>query len=591
MEDDPTTEEGFQTHTVSNPTKLERKSLRSLTEPTRLSGERYRIGERIGRGGMGEVIAAHDEQIDRPVAIKRMRDANPSDNQIQRFVREAQIQGQLEHPAIVPVHELGRDLDGLPYFAMKKLAGTTLAEILAAGDTSKYPRQRLLRAFADTCLAIELAHTRGILHRDIKPENLILGDFGETYVLDWGVAKRLGELDESEGRADSVETAIGTAVGTAGYMAPEQVRGERALDARADVYSLGCVLFEILAGKRLHPRGQAGLTSALEGVEARPSVRAPDRTTPPELDALCARATATDRADRIATARELGESVQRFLDGDRDLELRRTLALHHLETATAAFAANDRRVAMREAGLAIALDPTLRAAAELISRLMLEPPHELPAEVTNELEIQSQGILRRRARMASLTNLGYLLFIPLLAASGSDSWYLVAIAALTLVNAGILYYMSRPGVAFVAWPIVVLNSSVIVVIGRLFSPFLLGIPLATAMIVGVVAGANLSRRGAVAVAVTLWLAVVGPWLAERAGLLATTIDVGDGTMRLHSPIFTSEVGSYVILAVCTAVIIVAMTLMTGRMRQTERTARQHLHVQAWQLRQLVADRT
>src|SRR5690606_2948073 len=121
----------------------------------------------------------------------------PTEDQMQRFLREARIQGQLEHPSIVPIHELGRDLDGRPYFVMKKLAGQTLSEILAAADRTAYPLQRLLRAFVDVCLAIEFAHTRGVIHRDIKPGNIMLGDFGETYVLDWGIAKIVGEVEEA----------------------------------------------------------------------------------------------------------------------------------------------------------------------------------------------------------------------------------------------------------------------------------------------------------------------------------------------------------------------------------------------------------
>jgi serine/threonine protein kinase len=232
----------------------------------------------------------------------------------------------------VPVYELGRDAGGRPYFVMKKLAGTTLAAILAGRST--VPRQRVLRAFADVCLAVELAHRRDVIHRDLKPDNIMLGDFGETYVLDWGVAK---VLDEAELAADTpsapdLATAAGSVVGTPGYMAPEQARGD-AIDARADVYSLGCVLFEILAGQPLHPRGPLGLASALGGTDGRPSSRIADRDIPPELDELCAQATAADREARIATARELGERVQRYLDGDRDLTVRRSLAAGHLDAS------------------------------------------------------------------------------------------------------------------------------------------------------------------------------------------------------------------------------------------------------------------
>ncbi|HEX7699770.1 MAG TPA: serine/threonine-protein kinase, partial [Kofleriaceae bacterium] len=141
--------------------------------------ERYRLGRRIGKGGMGEVMAARDEQVGRDVAIKRMRAANPSERAIARFLREASVQGRLEHPAIVPVHEIGRDDDNLPFFVMKKLAGTSLAAIVSYRDEAT--QQRMLRAFVDVCLAMEFAHVRGIVHRDLKPDNIMLGDFGEVY--------------------------------------------------------------------------------------------------------------------------------------------------------------------------------------------------------------------------------------------------------------------------------------------------------------------------------------------------------------------------------------------------------------------------
>src|SRR5205823_4801203 len=161
---------------------------------------------------------------------------------------------------------------GLPFFVMKKLAGTSLTRILV----EEFSLQHVLRAFADVCLAVELAHVRGIIHRDLKADNIMLGDFGEVYVLDWGVAKVTGEDDGDFGDVGTGSgehaTGAGTAVGTPGYMAPEQVRGAPDIDGRADIYTLGCLLFEILAGDPLHPRGWNGLQSALAGVDARPSV-------------------------------------------------------------------------------------------------------------------------------------------------------------------------------------------------------------------------------------------------------------------------------------------------------------------------------
>src|SRR5262249_38601700 len=197
----------------------------------------------IGRGGMGEVVLAHDLRIGRDVAIKRMKSRAPSESEIGRFVREARIQARLDHPAIVPVHELGHDRDGNPYFTMRRLTGRNLHALMRDRSVSQ---QRLLRAFVDVCLALDYAHARGVVHRDIKPANVMLGDFGEVYVLDWGVARMLDEDPEAERRPGMTE--IGAILGTPGYIAPEQLVGAPCGTA-ADVYSLGTILFEILTGE------------------------------------------------------------------------------------------------------------------------------------------------------------------------------------------------------------------------------------------------------------------------------------------------------------------------------------------------------
>jgi len=178
----------------------------------------YELCDLLGRGGMGEVLLAHDVRIGREVAIKRMRNAEPDPEAEARFLREAKIQARLQHPAIVPVHELGRDAEGRPYFTMKRLAGVTLHELLGG------PLQRLLRALAEVCLAIEFAHEHGVIHRDIKPTNIMLGDFGEVYVLDWGIARVLDDGSASVSVRDIAayegETQVGAVMGTPGYMAP-----------------------------------------------------------------------------------------------------------------------------------------------------------------------------------------------------------------------------------------------------------------------------------------------------------------------------------------------------------------------------------
>ncbi|MBA2538972.1 MAG: serine/threonine protein kinase, partial [Deltaproteobacteria bacterium] len=166
---------------------LPRPEDREERDDTNVSSH-YAMGEVIGRGGMGEVSLALDRKIGRDVAIKRLRADAPTEDDVARFMREARIQARLDHPAIVPVYELGKDQAGKPYFTMKRLAGTTLTDMLSSPTAT---RQRLLRAFADVCRAIDFAHTRGVVHRDLKPGNIVLGEFGDVYVLDWGVARVL----------------------------------------------------------------------------------------------------------------------------------------------------------------------------------------------------------------------------------------------------------------------------------------------------------------------------------------------------------------------------------------------------------------
>ena len=254
---------------------------------------RYALRSMLGRGGMGEVWLAHDVRVDRDIAIKLMRGGGSTDpDAIARFLREAKVQGRLEHPSVVPVHDLGGE-EGAPYFAMKRLSGTTLADVIAAQDEVKWPRRTLLARFNDVCLAIEFAHERGVIHRDLKPANLMLGDFGEAYVLDWGLARVQGGAEADPIHASDLgsgggHTEAGAMLGTPGYMAPEQMRGDP-VDRRTDVFALGCILFEILTGKPAIPRDRT-LEVTLTAPCYRPAERGDD--IPPELDDICARATA-----------------------------------------------------------------------------------------------------------------------------------------------------------------------------------------------------------------------------------------------------------------------------------------------------------
>ena len=564
----------------------------------RLSGARYSLAGELGHGGMGEVIAARDEQIGREVAVKRMRSQDPTPRQVGRFMREACIQGRLEHPAIVPVHELGRDVDGRPFFAMKKLTGTTLAQILAAPDPETYPRSRLLRAFAEVCLAIELAHTRGVVHRDLKPDNIMLGDFGEVYVLDWGVAKLLGDAAEGVGEeppgldSSDLVTAAGAAVGTPGYMAPEQVRGELTVDGRSDVYALGCLLFEILAGAALHPRGSAALQTTVHGIDTSPRARAREREVPPELDALCVAALQLRVDQRLGSARELGDRVQRFLDGDRDLEQRRELARAALAAATTAFASGtvaNRVVAMREAGRALALDPTLAGAAELVTRLMLEPPRETPPEVEEEVRADAVATRVANARLARWSYVAYSILLPVLAWTGA--WLELGLLSAAIVIAGTL--TARVSPTRLPPPLIVftvVNAALIAMIAHIYTPVLLAPGLAA--VTGLILALNppdsrLVRP--VVIIVIMACSCMLPWLIEAVGIIPRTLGIDGSGLRLFGAGVTGGRAVTTVVTALTFITTISLAIGIGAgIRSGERAARLRLRLQAWQLRQLVA---
>jgi serine/threonine-protein kinase len=564
-----------------------------------LLAERYRLARLIGKGGMGEVIAARDEQVGRDVAIKRMRASAPSERAIKRFLREASIQGRLEHPAIVPVHEIGHDSDGLPFFVMKKLTGITLGKILVTAERREaFGLQRILRAFVDVCLAMELAHVRGVVHRDLKPDNILLGDYGEVYILDWGVAKIIGEDDDGEfadvgSGSGEHATVAGTTIGTPGYMPPEQARGSRNIDGRTDIYALGCVLFEILSGEPLHPRGTEGMHSALSGGESRPSRRAPGREIAPELDALCVAATAARPDERIQSARELGDSVQRFLDGDRDLARRRDLARSALGRAQDAFAGGDnealRGTAMREAAAALALDPALAGAAELVGRLMLDPPRTTPREVHEAIRADEIRMVHDNARAGRWALIALVLFWPLLwwiARPGSG--YVIAFGVVLLLS-GVFYVLAYRGATPRFGLVILGNVALIALLSRMFSPLFIAPGVAAVLAMAMIITPRLSSIGsAIAVGGLFIMAAIGPMVLERLGVLSRTMFVDSTGMVLRAAGVGGAENPVILVGTLYAIgLIVGSCGIAHAMRARARAAHHHLHLQAWQLRQLV----
>ncbi|MEJ7602437.1 MAG: protein kinase [Kofleriaceae bacterium] len=279
--------------------------------------ERYEQIAEHARGGLGRVVRAIDKRLNRTVAVKELLRHGESANEA-RFLREAMITARLEHPGIVPVHEAGRWPNGDPYYVMKLVEGRTLKELIASKPT---PRERLsllghVIAIAD---AVGYAHSQGVIHRDLKPSNVIVGEFGETIVVDWGLARdRHHNVPEPAEQpmvaAGSASTVSGKVVGTPAYMAPEQARGEL-VDERVDVYAIGAVLYELLSGVPPHhdDTPQATLDRVIAGPPRPLCALTP--SVPPELGTIVSKAMARNPQDRYLNASELAEDLRSFQHG------------------------------------------------------------------------------------------------------------------------------------------------------------------------------------------------------------------------------------------------------------------------------------
>jgi hypothetical protein len=567
--------------TVSADTQVPTDRFDRGSETLQLPG--YEIGPVLGRGGMGEVVVARDTRIEREVALKRMR-GTASPEATQRFLREARIQARLDHPAIVPVHELGYDAEGLPFFTMKRLAGKTMLERLAAGGAT----QPLLRAFVEVCFAIELAHQRGIVHRDLKPANIMLGDYNEVYVLDWGIARELETQRRSapalDGEVGAGMTAAGAVLGTPGYMAPEQLRGDE-VDTRADIYSLGAILFEILAGTPLHPPGQKAMASTLATPTASPAKRT-DRAVAPELDQLCVEALAEDPAQR-PTARQLAERVQSYLDGDRDAEMRRGLAKKQLERAHAELGKGEHALAARAAARALAFDPALREAADVVARFIIEPPATDPPELLASFAESDIALAKQRSKRSVFAFLAIYLWLPFVFVVHIASWpQLVGLYASCTAMAGLVYWNSRTG-RTPAWALLVGNAIVVLMFSRLASPFVIMPSIVSGVLLALSSHSQLHTRRWV-LAVWSAIALLLPLVLEYTHVFASTwYLIGDGVVTHSTIVSTHGAIDMAGLIFGQTALGIVIALYAASFASATRNAQRATHRQAWHLQQML----
>jgi eukaryotic-like serine/threonine-protein kinase len=577
--------------------------------------ERYELLGVLGRGGMGEVHLARDRRIGRHVAMKVMRRGVGSGSGGRlRFMREVCVQAQLEHPVIVPVYDVDRDDRGLEFFTMKRVGGTTLADVIVGlrdGDpivTAKFTQHRLLAAFQRVCLGIHCAHTHGVVHRDLKPSNIMFGDYGEVYVLDWGLAKFLDDKDgpPSMPPPPKDEPERPRVLGTPGYMPPEQIERPGAVDARGDIYALGTILFEILTLEPLHGDGALDslITSTRAGADARASRRARGHMVDPELDGICVRATSLSAVDRHESALALHDELESYMGGHRDRALRVELAAAHAAAARAAAEevlaggpeASDARVrALREAGRALALRPDDPEAADTLARLLLEPPKELPHDAREEVEAATLDEAARFLRFVTFALVAFLGLTSTVLLSPMRSWTgffaITAPVAVAAVYSAWLHrgYRTIRHLRVHGAGIFALASAGVGATSGLYGPAMLTPLFALVLVVLVSTVEFLGRYRALGLFFGS-AAILGPVLLEHLGVVAPSYVFDGGMMTIVPRVRDITPVSILAKTVADVATLIVVGAVMWRFSADLDAKRRQIQVTAWHLRQLLPER-
>lgn len=593
------------------------------TDPTFVgesSAERYEQKRLLGQGGMGSVFLVRDANVGRNVALKQLNEDRTGELVLARFAREARLQGQLEHPAIVPVYDVGTGPDGKPYFTMKRVRGQSLADVLEKmkrNEQTGFSRRKLLSAFSQLCAAAHYAHERGVIHRDIKPTNIMLGAYGEVYLLDWGVAKVVGDVPErfqSDAEIDAkvgVHTSFGAVMGTLTTMAPEQAVGAE-VSARTDVYALGAVLFEILTGEPLHPRGEFEevIATITRGVEARPSVRFPEAEVPPELEELCVKATKLQPADRLPSAMALRDAVEAYLDGDRDLALRKESAREHADAAriaadrvlrakakgseditTAEEEEAIRADALSQVGQALALDPSNKRALATLVSLLTTPPKFTPREIVAEYDAEQRRNIRRGGIAAAIIYAYISINAVATLSLGVHNMRIFLTAHLLWGAAFVTSCITivRPSYYFLLTTFL-FGVSASTYITSVYGPYVLVATLITihAVLFAFVRSAQQRAMVLVVSAVAWTISVFG----ERYGLFPRSVYFVNGGLHINSSVmdFPPRATTFFLWAAVLFAILAA-AFVIGSLRAAYHRSDLAMRVQSWQLRRLVTDGT
>ena len=574
-------------------------------EPDDRFGRRYKRRYALGKGGMGEVRLMRDQRLGRNVAMKRLRSDRRSEIRTQRFLEEGQLQARLDHPSVVPVYDMGNDDEGDLFFSMKRVTGVTLQEAMVrAGDprpevAARFGRRRLIEALAHVALTVEFAHERGVVHRDLKPANVMLGDYGEVYVLDWGIAQG-GRRD-----LDADDTEFGhtmSMLGTPGYASPEQIEDE-GVGPHSDIWALGVMLFEIVAREPYVPGDST--TTVLDAThdqrDPRPSRRRPDLVIPPELDKICKRALALEPTKRYATARSFQEDLLSYLDGVRDQDARSDEARDHAiraadtslrwDSEDRAEAIGARREAMQELSKSLALDPQNDLARSVLVDLLQRPPRFVPYEVEDRLDRAHEEEARRGARIGALSSLGGLAmilvgvsFVEIL-----DPPVFWAVIALTVFSGVLAFIGSLPGRNVMRWAYGFFTFSMLnfMVMSRIFGPLVLVPTLISVMgtAYGFAHQARHRRVFAALTVLTLWT----PMALEAVGLLPPSYVFEDGQMQILPQVITIvPAPSLLFLAIAITSSMLWGGIFTSTIREELNRAETARAVTNWQLVQLFA---